>query len=79
MAIRTVASWCESNLWDEIAASHQPSISLWGETTTNDIAKIRKPQTRLKRTQICPPIAQKRRGQPYVELSELYFYIYSLF
>ena len=50
--------------------------------TTNDIAKIRKPQTRLKRTQICPPIAQKRREQPYVEVSEListftaYFSIY---
>ena len=46
---------------------------------SNDIAKIRKPQTRLKRTHVCPPIAQRRRGQPYVEVSELYFYIYSLF
>ena len=89
--------------------------------TTNNIVKIRKPQTRLKRktlevadqrfllkewftggaqsrglrkprlwsllfkvfrlkgTQICPPIAQKGRGQLYVEVSEVYFYIYSLF
>ena len=51
MAIRTVALWCESNSWDKIAASHQPFFSLWGEMTTNDIVKIRKPQTRLKRTQ----------------------------
>ena len=43
MAIRTVAAW-----WDEIAESHQPFFFLWGETTTNDIAKIRKPQTRLR-------------------------------
>ena len=27
----------------------------------------------------CPPIAQKRRGQLYVEVSEVYFYIYTLF
>ena len=71
--------WYESNLWDEIATSHQPFFSLWGEMTTNDIIKIRKLQTRLQRTQICPPIAQKRRGQPYVKVSEGYFYIYSLF
>ena len=47
MAIQTVALWYESNLWDELAASHQPFFSLWGEMTTNDIVKIRKPQTRL--------------------------------
>ena len=28
MAIRTVALRCENNLWDEIAASHQPFFSL---------------------------------------------------
>ena len=27
---------------------------------------------------VCAPIAQKRRGQTYVEVSEAYFYIYSL-
>ena len=64
MAIRTVVLWCESNLWDEIAASHQRFFSLWGEMTTNDIVKIRNPQTRLKRMDtVCPPISQKRRGQ----------------
>ena len=62
-----------------ICGTRLPRVNSLGETTTNDIAKIRKPQTRLKRTQVCPPIAQKRRGQPYVEVSELYFYIYSLF
>ena len=45
--------------------------------TTNDIAKIRKPQTRLKRTQICPQIAQKRRGQPYVNLQLILAFISS--
>ena len=54
MAIRTVALWYKSNLWDEITANHQPFFSLWGEMTTNDIVKIRKPQTCLKRMQVCP-------------------------
>ena len=32
IAIRTVALSCERNLWDEIAASHQPFFSLRGKT-----------------------------------------------
>ena len=36
--------------------------------------------TRSQKTEtVFAPIAQKRRGQLYVEVSEVYFYIYSLF
>ena len=50
------------------------SLVVISPLATNDIEKIRKPQTRLKRTQSAP----KRRGQLYVQVSEVYFYIYSL-
>ena len=40
MAILWIALWCESDLWHEVAESHQPCSALWGETTTNDIEKL---------------------------------------
>ena len=64
-------------------------MSTTGGMTTNGIVKIRMPQTRLKQTQVCPPIAQNTRGQLYVDVSEVsvstfsaqllsYFSIYKL-
>ena len=50
--------------------------------TTDDISKIRKPQTRLKRTQFALRLHRKDEdnlGQLEVEESEVYFYIYSFF
>ena len=40
--------------------------------------KNSKATNQAKTDTVCPLIAQKRRGQLYVEVSEVYFYIYSL-